>query len=141
MFVCKTICQGEDGRMKAGCQLGLRNTFALGQKGSWVCVSTKGDGQLCSCSCHIKHFNLWHCLFQAASLSSSLLSFFPLLPCSPAFPGAWVFCCLADFTLRDPGTCLQHHRVDTVSWDPWDMGLICCSSGASLYRLSPESWI
>lgn len=66
--------------MKAGCQPGLRNSICPGVKGeSGLCVSTQGDGQLdrlCSHSCHINHFNLWHCSSWAVSLSPSLLSSF-----------------------------------------------------------------
>lgn len=83
----KPICQGEDGRMKAGCQPGLRSSICPGVKGeSGLCVSTQGDGQLdrlCSHSCHIKHFNPWHCLSWTVSLSSSLLSFFPTFTLLP----------------------------------------------------------
>lgn len=142
MFVCKTICQGEDGWMKGGCQPGLRNSICSGAKGnSGLCVRVMGSWAGSALTAATQNISI--CGTACLGLfpfPPPFFHFFPLLPCFPAFPRAWLFCRLAAFTLRDPGTCLQHH-VHRVLWDPWDMGMIGCSSGASFHQLSPESWI
>lgn len=127
--------QHEDGKMKAGSQIGLEEQHLPWgeERVMFVCKGrVRAAGQALPSQAATRNslgsFYLALLVWGSFSFLFPSFIFFTLFPCSPSFPGALVFCFLAAFTPKDPGTCLQHH-ID------WSSGISsCCSSGASLHQ-------